>query len=280
MVSTTWSGLPSAVDLGGIIALTNLSLARYDQFTTGQAIAQGPPTTDLEASARQNSPSLASKPVPPAATPQPTATAPPSATSQPTATQRPAPKEPTASKAKRPEHVDERLGPAWSELMENSATAKSGEKLRDLLRKIVEKTDVKISVGTLPPNVGGLLQSVARINGDKATVEDSEITVNRDVMNESPRVLAAIVAHEIVHANQPVMRSNGERTDCVEAEVEAYAVQAQVWGAFWGQEFRPGQSKWERSMNYVEEAWKDGGEQGLRSLVRDETDSNSHSCFE
>jgi hypothetical protein len=55
-------------------------------------------------------------------------------------------------------------------------------------------------------------------------------------------------------------------------------VQAQVWGAFWGEEHRPGETKWERSMSYVEEAWKAGGERSLRTLIREETGQDSHSC--
>jgi hypothetical protein len=98
-------------------------------------------------------------------------------------------------------------------------------------------------------------------------------------MNESPRVLAAMLAHEITHANQPVPQAGKPGLDCVEAEVEAYAVQARVWSAFWGESHRPGQTKWERSMNYVAEVWQDSGEAGLRHLIREETETDAHSCI-
>jgi hypothetical protein len=163
--------------------------------------------------------------------------------------------------------------------MGTSAATGSRESVSSRLRRIVEKSNVRVKVGALRPNVGGELKSIAKVDGAEVDVVESTITINSDVMNESPRVLAAILAHEIVHAGQPVTRSNGAFLDCVEAEVEAYAVQAQVWSAFWGEEHPPGQTKWERSMSYVEETWKDGGEQGLRSLVREETGQDSHSCI-
>jgi hypothetical protein len=163
--------------------------------------------------------------------------------------------------------------------MGGGAKSRSGELVSDRLRRIVEKSNVRVRVGDLRPNVGGELKSIVKIDGDDVDLVETSITINKDVMNESPRVLAAILAHEIVHAGQPVTRANGAFLDCVEAEVEAYAVQAQVWSAFWGDGHRPGETKWERSMSYVEEAWKAGGEKGLRSLVREETGQDSHSCI-
>jgi hypothetical protein len=99
-------------------------------------------------------------------------------------------------------------------------------------------------------------------------------------MSESPRVLAAMLAHEITHADQPIRRSGGKPTDCVEDEVEAYGVQARVWAAFWGQTVPPGATKWERTMNYVAEVWRDSGDAGLRQLVKEETGTSTHSCIE
>ena len=269
LVSTTSTGLPSAVDLEDSIALMNVSLARYDELAARVLAATHPRTAggdgpDAEVRAVQTpvpapSPTIAN--APPASTP---ATAP---AAQPTA------------RVKLPSRVDDRLAQPWSELMSSTATTKSGEKVSAFLRRVVETTDVKVTVGDLRPNVGGELRSVAKIDDDKATIVDSEITVNKDVMNEDRRVLAAILAHEIIHASQPVMRSNGDLINCIEAEVEAYAIQAQVWSSFWSQAFRPGQTKWERSMNYVEETWKRSGESGLRSLVHEETSQASHSCI-
>jgi hypothetical protein len=146
------------------------------------------------------------------------------------------------------------------------------------LRRVVEKTDVRVSFGNLGSNVGGEHRSVVSMDGDRAKVVESAITMNRDVMSESPRVLAAMLAHEITHANQPVFRSGGKLADCVEAEVEGYGVQARVWTAFWGQAHRPGQTKWERTMNYVESVWRDSGEAGLRLMIREELGTDSHSC--
>jgi hypothetical protein len=33
-------------------------------------------------------------------------------------------------------------------------------------------------------------------------------------------------------------------------------------------------------MNYVAEVWRDGGDAGLRQLVKEETGTSTHSCIE
>ena len=274
LVSTTAIGLPSAVDLDGAIALTKLTLARYDEQMTELLAAQPPQAAD----ARSLSPDLRAvatpTPTPPPPTPTLTAPLPTAPGLTPTA-------QPTAQTARAglPAQFDDRLAQPWTELMNSTASTKSGEKMPAFLRRIVEDTRLEVSVGNLEPNVGGELRSVAEQDGDKLKIIESAITINKDVMNESPRVLAAMLAHEITHANQPIVRSSGNLPDCVEAEVEAYAVQARVWAGFWGQAHRPGQTKWERSMNYVEEVWKDSGDEGLRHLIRQETGANAHSCI-
>jgi hypothetical protein len=268
LVSTTAIGLPSAVNLDGATALMKVSLARYDEQATEVLAAQPPPAAaaaGLDADFRAVA----------TATPTP---APPAATAQPTPTPGTTPTVPPTVKVKLPSQFDDRLAQPWSELMNSTATTKSGERMGAFLRRVIEESHVEVTIGILRPNVGGELRSVANVDGDKAKIIESAITINKDVMGESPRVLAAMLAHEITHAGQPIMRSEGKLPDCVEAEVEAYAVQARVWSAFWGQAHRPGQTKWERSMNYVEEVWKDSGEDGLRHLIRQETGTDTHSC--
>jgi hypothetical protein len=269
MISTTFTALSSALDADGATTLAKISVARYEDAASALLAREQPapgPSGNVNADLRAvqtptPTPSVPTPSVPPTSAPKATAT--------------PRPNE----RAKLPDRFDDRLAQPWSELMATSATTGSGEPASDRLRRIVEKSNVRVKVGALRPNVGGELKSIAKVDGAEVDVVESTITINSDVMNESPRILAAILAHEIVHAGQPVTRSNGAFLDCVEAEVEAYAVQARVWSAFWGTEHRPGQTKWERSMTYVEETWKDGGEQGLRSLVREETGQDSHSCI-
>jgi hypothetical protein len=285
LVSTTAIGLPSAVNLDGALALTRVSLARYDEQVAEILAAQPPPAAPA-GSADPNLRAIATAtptPAPPPAaapalpTPRTTPTTPPAVAAAP-----PPPAPPPAApapKAKLPSNFDERLGQPWSELMSSTATTRSGEKMTAFVRRVVEETDLKVGFGSLGPNVGGEHRSVVSMDGDRAKVVESAIILNRDVMNESPRVLAAMLAHEITHANQPVMRSGGKFADCVEAEVEGYGVQARVWYAFWGQAVRPGQTKWERTMNYVEEVWKDSGEAGLRFMIRGELGTDAHSCI-
>jgi hypothetical protein len=276
LISTTAIGLPSAVTVESAVALTGLSLARYDEQMNELLAAQPPPAaapSRLDADFRAVA-TATPTPVPPSTSVPPTS----SPASTPTA--RPATSTATAPRVKLPSRFDDRLAPAWSELMASTATTKSGEKMTAFLRRVVDETDLKVSIGNLGPNVAGELRSVADRDGDKGKIIEREITINKDVMNESPRVLAAMLAHEITHASQPIVRSDGRLLDCVEAEVEAYAVEARVWAGFWGQAERPQQTSWERSFNYTEEVWKDSGEDGLRQLIRLEHGVNVHSCIE
>jgi hypothetical protein len=265
--------LASAVHLDGAVALTKLSLARYDEQVTVVLAAQPPPQA---ADARSLNPDVRAVAT---ATPTPTPPPPAPATATPGITPTVQPTAQTA-KVKLPSRFDERLAQSWAELMNSTATTKSGEKVSAFVRRVVEESDVEVGIGNLGPNIGGEHRSVSRSDGDRSKVIESEITLNKDVMSENPRVLAAMLAHEITHANQPMRRSGGKLTDCVEDEVEAYGVQARVWAAYWGQTIPPGQTKWERAMNYVEQVWRDGGEAGLRQVIQDETGATTHSCIE
>jgi len=273
LVSTTVTGLPSAISLDGAIALSTVSLARYDQQLGELLAAQPPPAamgslgTDIRAVATVT-PTPMPTPVPPPAPPMPGMTP----TAEPTALAA------TAPLVKLPAHVDGRLAQPWSELMSSTATTSSGAKMAAFLRQVVDKADLDVRVGALRSNVGGELRSVANVDGGTLKIVSNSVTINSDVMSESPRVLAAILAHEITHANQSLSQSRRKAPDCVEAEVDAYAVQARVWSAFWDPAHGPSQTTWERSMDYVVEVWKDGGEDGLRSMVREETGTNAHSC--
>ena len=270
LVSTTTVGLPSAVHLDGAIALTKLSLTRYEEQTASLLAAQQPQAADARSLNPEVRAIATATPTPvPAPPPPPAPVVTP--TVQPTA---------QTAKVKLPSRFDDRLAQPWSELMSSTAATKSGEKVPSFMRRIVEETELEVGVGNLGPNVGGQQRSVSRTEGDRAKIIESEITLNTTVMGESPRVLAAMLAHEITHANQPLRRSGGKLTDCVEDEVEAYGVQARVWSAYWGQSMPPGSTKWERAMNYVTEVWQDGGEAGLRQLIREETGTSSHSCIE
>jgi hypothetical protein len=213
-------------------------------------------------------------------TSMPTPTAPPATPiSAPTTAQAASPPAP-APKVALPDGFDRRFAQAWSELMNSTATTPAGEKIPAFVSRVAEKSNLKISIDKLGPNVGGVLESVASMDGDRAKILQRTITMNADVMNESPRVLAAMLAHEITHANQPAVAGGKNVPDCLDAEVEAYGIQARVWAGFWGQGQRPSQTSWERSTSYIEDVWRDGGEAGLRQMVREETDMDAHSCVQ
>jgi hypothetical protein len=282
LVSTTVLGLPSALNLNAAIALSKVSLSRYDEQLTQVLAVQPPPAAPVSQSAdfravATPTPAPTQAPVPtqaPAPTALPAAPVPPTPTPPPAVAAAPAPK------VKLPSKFDDRMTQPWSELMASTATTSGGEKLPTFLRRVVEKTNIGVKVGGLRPNVGGELQSVASKDGDKAKIIESSITINKDVMDESPRVLAAMLAHEITHANQPLPEDGDKGMDCLEAEVEAYGIQARVWTSFWGGAHPPGGTSWERSMNYIAEVWQDSGDAGLRQLIREETDTDAHSCID
>jgi hypothetical protein len=294
LVSTTATGLPSAINLQATLDIAKVSLSRYDEQMGVLAAAQplraasaGDPGASVRSLATAT-PTPA--PIPPTSIPTAQQAAPMQPVT-PTPQQGAAPAQaavppaqavaaaPPAPKAKLPSHFDQRLGPAWSELMSSTATTKSGQKVPDLMRQIVDKTNVTVAVNTLAPNVGGELRTVASMDGDQAKIIESGITMNTEVMNESPRVLAAMLAHEIVHANQPAFQARSAKpSDCLEAEVEAYTIQAIVWSAFWGDAPRPDLSTWERTDNELASVWRDSGADGLRTLIREETDTDAHSC--
>lgn len=276
LVSTTAIGLPSAVYVDAAVSLTKLTLARYDEQVTGIVAVQPPQAADARSLAPEVRAvaTLTPTPAPPTATPaaQATPMTRVTPTTQPTA---------VTARVKLPSQFDERFAQPWAELMNSSATTKSGEKIGTVMRRIVEETDVEVNVGSLGPNVGGEQRSVERGDGDRSKIIDTEITLNTNVMGENPRVLASMLAHEITHANQPIRRSGGRLTDCVEDEVEAYAVQARVWSSFFAPgQLRPNNTRWERAMNYIEEVWRDGGEESLRLVIQSETGTTTHSCIE
>jgi hypothetical protein len=308
LVSTTATGLPSALNLDTALAVAKVSLDRYDEQLGVLAAAQ-PLRAATAGESQTSARSLAtatptSAPLPPTPTAGPAATAQ-TGPAQPTPAQ-PAPLRPVtptaqsiaaavppsqgssaappapAPRAKLPPHFDERLSQPWSELMSSTATTTSGQKLPEYIRRVVDRTNIAVSVGKLAPNVGGELKSVASMDGGSAKIIESSITMNADVMNESPRALAAMLAHEIVHADQAARQTSSKKqpTDCLQDEVEAYAVQAAVWAAFWGEGGRPDETTWERTDNEIVAVWRDSGEEGLRALIREETDTDAHSCYE
>jgi len=59
-----------------------------------------------------------------------------------------------------------------------------------------------------------------------------EILLDDALADEDPRALAAVLAHELRHAFEAAF-SSARPQSCVDREVDAFEVSAQVWLAFW-----------------------------------------------
>ena len=73
--------------------------------------------------------------------------------------------------------------------------------------------------GTLPEKVGGRYESLP-----------NRITINESYRSEPLSVLAAVLAHEVLHAVSG--RVSPDAADCLEEEMAAFSWQAGVWGPF------------------------------------------------
>ncbi len=88
------------------------------------------------------------------------------------------------------------------------------------------------------------------------------ILLDRTLADESPLATAAVLAHEITHAGQNL----GPNSDCVQAEVEAFAVQAQVWAELTGDN-PPTETDLEQQLTLVGIIYEEEGEAGLTELI-------------
>ena len=113
---------------------------------------------------------------------------------------------------------------------------------------------VNLVVGDLPPGVNGAYAPAG-----------NTVTVGRAVASEDPRAVAAVLAHEIMHAVQTAAGEGGNR-DCVRMEVKAYLMQSVVWLSFWNG-LGPGRTPLERSLNDVADVLVSQGEPGLYAAV-------------
>jgi branched-chain amino acid transport system substrate-binding protein len=149
------------------------------------------------------------------------------------------------------------LMPAWRALTGIERTWASGKSIGATFREIADATGVRIAVGPLPlPSATGAYRR-----------RDNAITLNEQLLGEDARALAAVLAHELTHARQ-FSAGHGDRFDCVGLEVEAYAMQATVWQAFWGG-YGPARTWLEQSHNRVLQVLVTQGEPGLYKLVVD-----------
>ncbi len=102
--------------------------------------------------------------------------------------------------------------------------------------------------GRLPENVGGRSES-----------RPNRITINESYRSEPLSVLAAVLAHEVLHAVSG--RVSPDAADCLEEEMAAFSWQAGVWGPFRSSLGWHGNddtlTAGERSQEAIYQAWSD-----------------------
>ena len=102
--------------------------------------------------------------------------------------------------------------------------------------------------GTLPEKVGGRYESLP-----------NRITINESYRSEPLSVLAAVLAHEVLHAVSG--RVSPDAADCLEEEMAAFSWQAGVWGPFRSSLGWHGNddtlTAGERSHEAIYQAWRD-----------------------
>ncbi len=146
--------------------------------------------------------------------------------------------------------IDERLQPAWGELM----SLELGESARDTLTS----QGVSVRVANL-----GAPEYLAAYSP-----RDRLIVVNwSSLPGEEPRALAAVLAHEITHVAQVADGRFGPgESGCLAREAEAVTVEATVWEAFWGG-YGPNRTRLSTMLNQRLRIFREGGANGVASYV-------------
>jgi hypothetical protein len=153
--------------------------------------------------------------------------------------------------------IDPGLHRAWGAVLGSPYRFRDGTPFGAWMADVVRVTGVKIVV--IPQHV---------IPGAYAAYAPRQnlIGVAEPVLSEDPRAAAAVVVHEAVHAMQ---QATGKPTDCVQREVEAFAVETFFWMSLFPETggYGPSRTKLEQTENALVNIVKTWGEPGLRELV-------------
>jgi hypothetical protein len=152
--------------------------------------------------------------------------------------------------------VDPRLAEPLRLLAELEARDASGQAIGPHYAHLPGTLRLTLAVRALPPRSGGHYDPRRRI-----------VTMGEALMSEDPRVLAAVLVHELHHASDFDLIAVGllER-DCVELEARAFEAQAIVTRVFWPDEL-PSGTDWEKGLAMNVTTYESGGIDGLRSWV-------------
>lgn len=151
--------------------------------------------------------------------------------------------------------VEPPLYDAWNTLFAIQREIGPGKPLGAVVQGIAWRTGVPMRVRPLPT---GVLGGYSR--------RDKTITLSEGMLSEDPRAVAAVLAHELIHAQQDWEGRISDDT-CVLVEVEAHASGAIVWAEFWPDERYPTRTPVERTLTEVTRRWVVESEPGMYRLV-------------
>lgn len=151
--------------------------------------------------------------------------------------------------------VDPALLPAWELLVNLPGPDRRTDGAR--YRTIAERAGLAIVVEAIP------------IRADAGFIADERrIIISPAYVDEDPRALAAVLAHELTHVNQWLAGNRDPPPGaCYIMEVGAIMAQNAVWVALWGEEPLPRRTRLERSLTADVQAEREGGIAGLYAAV-------------
>jgi hypothetical protein len=146
--------------------------------------------------------------------------------------------------------LDPRLRPAYQALV---TLPKIGPAYAD----IVKKSQVHLAVGDLSDaGAWGLFNRDTNV-----------ITIDPKTLENDPRAVAAVLAHELTHTTQ-VARDMFKCT--IPSELEAHKVGVNVWESFWSNEIPPSRTKLEQQLGVWLVWFREGGDPGMvEHLLKD-----------
>lgn len=158
------------------------------------------------------------------------------------------------SGAASPAGVDPLLDPAIAALQALELPAGDGSLARGLL-DLIDRVGVQIQVRPLPRGVHA-----------EYAVRANTIAIGEYLLDEHPRVTAALIAHELTHARQVQIGRQDVGQACIQMEVEAFMLQGLVWDALWSGQ-PPRVTPIERELTAISTIVLSQGEPGMHRLV-------------
>lgn len=144
--------------------------------------------------------------------------------------------------------VDPRLVEPLQILAEAEAHEETDGGIGPLFADLPEQLGLTLAMAELPPGAGGRYEPRSRT-----------VTVSLAVIDEDPRVVAVVLAHELQHAIDFKRRALGLLDiSCAALEVRAFEAQARVTRLLWPDEL-PSRTPWERGLAGVIRDLDQGG---------------------